>query len=258
MTRMIQVGLLGLLLGTMGCGDKSEADDTAAGADDNFDPFSEITYPEGSEILVYTGHGGVDGDGGAPGGVETISTHWSNTYGWKVRIKDIIPTKLDKYRAIIMMAPGAEDEVPFSLDLANQFRDAMANGTRIIILADYDSCGSSAVNNLMDLMGMSLRYSGQASDPNVVIQVDAFNFNTQITTGLAALRFNDPCYLDPGGSGELLFATEDNQTVGVVQRLLVGGEVAIVGDFRFLDDTGYLDYDDNRQLADNLVNIEPE
>ncbi|MFT5683813.1 MAG: hypothetical protein ACI8RZ_004745 [Myxococcota bacterium] len=257
MTRMIQASLLGLLLGVTGCGDKSEADDTAADSGSDFDPFTNITYPEGSEILVYTGHGGVDGDGGAPGGVESISAHWSSAYGWKVRVKDIIPTKLDKYRAIILMAPGAEDEVPFSLDLANQFRDAMALGTRIIILADYESCGSSSVNNLMDLMGMSLRYSGQASDPNIVVQVDAFNFNNQVTTDLTALRFNDPCYLDPGDGGELLFATEDNQTVGVAQRLLVGGEVVMVGDFRFLDDTGYLDYDDNKTLADNLVNIEP-
>jgi hypothetical protein len=258
MKRMTLAGLLGLLLGMAGCGDKSEADDSGDDSGSTFDPFSNITYPEGSEILIYTGHGGVDGDGGAPGGTEEIAAHWTSTYGWKVRVKDIIPSKLDKYRAIVMMAPGAKDEVPFSQALAEQLLDAMAVGTRIIILADYDSCGSSAVNNLMDLMGLTLRYTGQTSEPNVVIQVDAFNFDSQITTDLTALRFNDPCYLDPGTGGELLFATEDNQTVGVAQRVLVGGEVVLVGDFRFLDDTGYLDYDDNKKLADNLVNIEPE
>ena len=254
MTRMILAGLVGLLAG---CGDK---DETAVAADDTDEGglFNEIVYPTGSEILIYTGHGGVDGDGGAPGGTELIATHWTATYGWKVRVKDIIPTKLDKYRAIVMMAPGAKDEVAFSLDLANQLLEAMALGTRVIILGDNDSCSGSSVNNLMDLMGISLRYSGQASEPNVVVEVDAFNFDTQITTNLTELRLNDPCYLDPGTGGELLFATEDNQTVGVAQRLLIGGEVVLVGDFRFLDDTGYIDYADNMQLADNLVNIEPE
>ena len=253
--RLIHASTLGLLL-SVGCGDK-EGEDTATDTGDGFDPFGDITYPEGSEILIYTGHGGVDGDGGAPGGTEEIAAHWSSTYGWKTRIKDIIPSKLDKYRAIVMMAPGAQEEVTFSATLAEQLLAAMAMGTRIIILADYDSCSSSAVNNLMDLMGLSLRYTGQASDPNIVVEVDAFNFDSQITTGLTSLQLNDPCYLDPGDSGELLFATEDNQTVGVSQRVLVGGEVVLVGDFRFLDDSGYLEYGDNRQLADNLVIIEP-
>ena len=258
MTRIMHAGLLGLLLGVAGCGDKAEGDDTAnTDSGDGFDPFGDITYPEGSEVLIYTCHGGVDGDGGAPGGTETIAAHWTSTYGWKVRIKDIIPSKLDKYRAIVMMAPGAKEEVAFSATVADQLLGAMALGTRVIILSDYDSCGGSAVNNLMDLMGLDLRVSGQTSEPNVVVQIDAFNFDSQITTGLTALRFNDPCYLDPGDSGSLLFATEDNQTVGVAQRVLVGGELVIVGDFRFLDDTGYIDYDDNKLLADNLVNIEP-
>lgn len=255
--RLIHASTLGLLLSLTGCGDKSEADDTAADTDGGFDPFSDITYPEGSEILIYTGHGGVDGDGGAPGGTEAIAAHWTSAYGWKVRVKDIIPSKLDKYRAIVMMAPGAKEEVAFSATLAEQLLDAMELGTRIIILADYDSCGGDAVNNLMDLMGLSLRYTGITSDPNIVVEVDAFNFDSQITTGLTSLKLNDPCYLDPGDSGQLLFATEDNQTVGVAQRVLVGGEVVLIGDFRFLDDNGYLDYDDNKVLADNLVNIEP-
>ena len=246
-----------MLLLLIGCTDKDgDGTDSATDTGASFTPAPEYTYPTGDEILVYTGHGGADGAGGVGGAVETISAHWLSTYGWETRVKDSIPSDLSKYRAIIMMAPGSSDLENFSASNAEQFSEALRIGTRLVILADNGTCSNTAVSNLLDLMGVSIRFTGEAADANMVVSVDAFNFDNQITTGLTELRLHDPCYADAGG-GEMLFADEDNNIVGVAERPGFGGDIALIGDMRFLDDTGYLDYVDNLQLADNLVTIEP-
>ena len=93
------MGMLALGALLAGCGDK-EADETGGPG-----LVGDALYPSETEVLVYSGNGGADGDGGGDGGVEAVSARWEGL-GYTVRTKDEIPSDLEKYRAIVMMAPG--------------------------------------------------------------------------------------------------------------------------------------------------------
>jgi len=236
----------------LACGDKIEVGD-----DTGSEGLNPMRYPSGDEILVYTGHGGVDGDGGASGEVEIVSARWQSTLGYQTNVRDVIPTDLSDYRAIIMMAPGYHESENFSASDVKQLRAALANGTRLIILADNQTCSEASVSNLLGLLDVTVRFDGFASTAANLVQVETFNYESQVVEGLTEVLLHAPCYATDGDAGEMFFADKDNNVVGVRQQFGGGGDVVLIGDYRFLDDTGYLDYVDNALLADNLVIVQP-
>ena len=83
-----------------------------------------------------------------------------------------------------------------------------------------------------------------------------FRSDHQITTGVDTLRFRDACYLD-FGDGEYL-ARYNDEILLAVDRPGAGGEVVVIGDFEFMDDSGPREWAKNGLLADRLVEIDPD
>lgn len=249
---MRTLGMMALLLA--GCGDKDTdtAGDTGGGIGNG------VRYPSGDEIMIFIGHDGADGDGGAPGAVEQVAAHWESTYGYTVRIKDEMPTEVIKYRAIVMMAPGYfGGAAPFIKSEVLKLQEMLRQGSRVIILAESGTCGDAQVNQLLADLGTSISMNGTGADSTRLVQISKFNYDSQVASDITELQIHGPCYIDAGPDGDALFADDDGNIVAAVQYPGPGGDVVVIGDFRFLDDTGYRDQADNAILADNLITIEP-
>lgn len=89
----------------------------------------------------------------------------------------------------------------------------------------------------------------------MVVTTDSANSQHQATKGVSAVRFKEPCYINPSGGETLLRADDD--VVAAAEQVGNGGEVVLIGDFQFMDDGGYLDYNDNALFADKLVIVDP-
>lgn len=242
------------LLGA-GCGDKDDTGDDDSGGNALG---GGVRYPSGEEVMIFTGHGGADGDGGAPGSVDLVAAHWESTYGYTIRYKEDLPTEVLKYRAIVMMAPGYYGgAAPFTKGEVLQLKEMLAQGSRIIILAESGTCGDAQVNQLLVDLGSTISMNGSGADAAGLFTINSFNFDSQANQGVSELLMHGPCYIDPGTGGEPLFADEDGSVIGAFQYPGPGGDIVVIGDFRFLDDTGYREEADNALLADNLVTIAP-
>jgi hypothetical protein len=237
-----------------GCGDK----DTTDSGEDGPGLADGVRYPSGEEIMIFTGHDGADGDGGAPGGMDLVKAHWESTYGYTVRYKDELPSEVIKYRAIVMMAPGYfGGAAPFIKSEVLQLKEMLAQGSRIIILAESGTCGDAQVNQLLTDLGSTIQLSGSGADSTRLIQVAKFNYDSQVTRDVTGLQIHGPCYVDPGADGDPLFADDDGNVLAAVQYPGPGGDIVVIGDFRFVDDTGYREEADNAILSDNLITIVP-
>lgn len=239
----------------MGCGDKEDSGATDSGGDALG---GGVRYPSGQEVMIFTGHGGADGDGGAPGAMDVVAEHWESTYGYTVRYKEELPSEIIKYRAIIMMAPGYfGGAAPFGKGEVLQLKEMLAQGSRVILLMESGTCGDAQVNQLLADLGTTITLNGSGADATRLLTVDKFNYDSQVNRDLTELTVHGPCYVDPGSDGKSLFADEDGNVIGAYQYPDAGGDVVVIGDFRFVDDTGYRGEADNATLADNLVTIVP-
>lgn len=234
------------------CGDK----DTDTGDDDSGSALlGGVRYPSGDEIMIFTGHGGADGDGGGAGKMDKVAAYWESTYGYTVRYKDEIPQEILKYRTIIMMAPGYfGGAAPFSKGEVVQLKDMLSQGSRITILAESGMCGDAQVNQLLTDLGSTIQLTGSGSDSVRLFQITKFNFDSQVNQDVTELQLHGPCYVT-GGSP--LFSDDDGNILGAYEYPGVGGDIVVIGDFRFVDDTGYRDQADNGVMADNLITIVP-
>jgi hypothetical protein len=232
--------------------DDSQADDTAPGDSDT----QEIppVYPEGTRILLFHGHGAPAEDESGWGRFDTVDTHWKDTYGWNSDYRDYIPDDLSDYRAIFFIAPGLTGEEDFTAEELERLRAALDTGTRMIVLNERDGCGTSTPNTLLAGLGASLAYTGDGQQMYQTAETDLITPH-QITAGIGMIKFRDTCWVDPG-AGQGLVSYQGDDMVAV-ERPGAGGEIVIVGDFEFLDDSGPREWDDNAVLGDRLVEIDP-
>jgi hypothetical protein len=249
------LGLLPLLLSA--CPPAPDGDDSAPGdsgdTGDTHEP--PPVYPDGDRILLFHGHGGPEPDENGWGSFENIDAHWKDVYGWNADYRDYIPDDLADYRAILFLGPGISGEDPFPEGELTRLGAALEAGTRMVVVTERDGCAATTPNDLLAGLGSSLRLTGGGLQEFQIAEIDHITPH-QITAGVSALRFRDVCWVDPGAGTELAHYQDD--AVAAVDRPGAGGEVVLIGDFEFLDDSGPSAWADNAILADRLVEIEPE
>lgn len=213
------------------------------------------TWPTGDRILMYTGNGGVTGRDSGWGQLDDIDAHWKEKYGWNTDVRDYFSDDLSVYRMIGFMAPGAwGDGEAFSEDVLASLRAAMEGGTRIVVLNDIDNCGGETINQLLEGLGVSMRFDGTGAQEFMVMEATYIG-TSQMTDGITSLQFSDPCFVALNGAEYVVHAEGD--PIVAWQRPGNGGEVVAIGDFEFLDDSGPMEYAQNRDFADRLAEVEP-
>jgi hypothetical protein len=228
-------------------------DDTGAETGETTDELPPL-IPDGERILLYHGHGGPDDDESGWARFDRVDTHWKDQYGWNSDYRDYIPEDLSDYRAIFFLGPGYSTAASFDPADLERLRAANQVGTRMIVLTEKDGCASPTASELLEGLGSTMRFSGSGLGAYQIAEIELISPH-QITEGISALRFRDACYLDVG-EGLGLARFNDEQLVGV-ERIGTGGEVVLIGDFEFMDDSGPRDWADNALLADRLVEIDP-
>jgi hypothetical protein len=248
------LALLGLaLLGCPADPDGPGPDDSDAETGDSTDQAPPV-YPDGERILLYHGHGGPDEDESGWARFDRVDTHWKDRFGWNSDYRDYLPDDLSDYRAIFFLGPGYTGAASFDPADLERLRAANQAGARMIVLTEKDGCATPTADELLDGLGSTMRYSGGGLGDYQVAEIELISPH-QITEGIERLRFRDACYLNVG-DGTYLARFNDEHMIGV-ERIGDGGEVVLIGDFEFLDDSGPREWDDNAVLADRLVEIDP-
>ena len=237
--------------GGPGDGDPGDDSDTTDDSETHEPP---PLYPDGDRILLYYGHGGAQEDESGWGTFAWVDEHWKDVYGWNSDYRDYIPDDLSAYRAIFFLSPGISGEETFTPTQLELLRGALAAGTRLILTAERDGCAATSPNQLLEGLETSLRLTGSGLQQYQIAETDLISPD-QITAGVASLRFRDACYVDPGEGRGLVRYNED--MLLAVERVGAGGEVVVVGDFEFMDDSGPREWADNALLADRLIEVDP-
>jgi len=236
-----------------GPGDSGQESDADVDADTDSGP--ELIYPEGDRILLYYGNGGLTEDAYGTGGVDVIDKHWKDKYGWNTDWRDSLGDDLSAFRLIGFMAPGSQGGEPFDQGQLDLLKGAREAGTRLLVLNEVDNCGSEILNGLLEGLGAAPRFSGEGAQQYSVVDSSSV-VEDQITAGVSALRLSDPCYVSTNGADSLVQAYDYDLVVRDLPS--DGGEVVLVGDVEFFDDSGGMEDADNLLFADRLVEIVPE
>ncbi|MEL6343833.1 MAG: hypothetical protein AAFV53_11920 [Myxococcota bacterium] len=240
--------LSGLLL--LGACDESE--------ETGDDPSVVDSYPipTGDEILLWTGHGGATGSGGGAGSMDDISTQWEENFGFTVRSKTNLPTDLEKYRVIFMVAHGFNGGAAAYTDTeVTQLTAALEAGTRLVVMAETVTCSEPAVDELLAKLGVTSIFNGDREDTGRILTINAIEASAVLMEEVTELQIRDPCFVSPGDDATGLFADDLTRLIATVERPGNTGDIVLIGDIRFMDDGGLLTASDNAILANNLVDI---
>lgn len=213
-------------------------------------------YPTGDRIMLYTGNGGLDGASSSGfGQYDDIDAHWKDKYGWNTDVRSSLGDDLSDYRMVGLMAPGIYGGSNFDVEQIDLLEGARRHGTRIVVFNEVTNCGANIIENLLDNWGIRPRFTGEGMDE---FQMADANFiaSDQMTEGVSELRFSDPCFINDNQAPYIAHHEGDHMVVKDLP-LGWGGEVVLVGDLEFLDDTANYDLGDNLLFADRLVEVEP-
>lgn len=250
-TLLFSMALAGCGLTTNRPGKGDETGDSAT--DDTAPPAPR--YPDGDRILLFHGHGGASGASSGFGRVTSIDAHWKETYGWNTDWRTSLGDDLSAFRLVGFMAPGLEGGDPFTDEELALLRGALEAGTRLLVMNEVGSCGSPVIDALLEGLGVGLRFTGEGRSEYSVVTPDWVG-GAQFTEGVNQLVFSDPCYVDAGAGGSPAVQVDGDLLVAW-ERPGNGGDVVVVGDFEFLDDSGMLAQQENQRFADLLVEVEP-
>ncbi|MCB9746204.1 MAG: hypothetical protein H6740_26745 [Alphaproteobacteria bacterium] len=236
--------MLALLLLTA-CGGK----DDATPVDSDSAPPEQV-WPDQQKVLFYFGMGGRRGSSNGEGGSDEAATWVENTYVWPTNQRDTLGEPFN-FRAIVFMDVGAFDGT-YSQQNVDDLLYAMETGTRLIFLADRETCAGPVVNSLLPELGAPMQLTGDRVSG--VSQVGPAQAH-QVTEGITEVYLNEPCTISTNGA-EPLFS-ESRDVFGAVYRPGYGGDIVLLGDMNFMDDSGRIDNGDNRALLGNLVEVIP-
>ncbi len=211
-------------------------------------------YPDGDRILLYHGHGGPEEEDSGWGRFDLVDTHWKDVYGWNTDYRSYFPSDMEDYRAVFFIAPGYTGEETFSGKDLTLLRAALEQGTRMIVLEEKDGCALQSPNALLEGLGATMRFSGSGLGEYQTATIEDLTEH-QITSGVASIKFRDACHIDAADG--LPLARHNDEYLVAVERVGAGGEVVLIGDFEFLDDSGPREWAMNGLLADRLVEIDP-
>ena len=214
-------------------------------------------YPSGDRIMLYTGNGGLAGASSSGfGQYDDIDVHWKEKFGWNTDVRDSLGDDLGDYRMVGLMAPGIYDGSNFTIEQIDLLEAARRRGTRIVIFNEVGNCDANIIGNLLENWGIRPRFNGEGVKEYSMLDTD-FIADDQMTAGVSELRFSDPCFIDDNQAPYIIHH-EGNHMVVKDQPLGWGGEVVLIGDIEFLDDTANYGLGDNLLFADNLVTVDPD
>ena len=214
---------------------------------------TEITYPTAQAVMVYVGHGGVSGDQSGNGGWSEAEQAIETEYGFDVEERSSLGD-LTQFRTVFMVSPGEEEDVTLGANAVADVQAGLDAGTRLVIMAGVDNCEGRAINTLLEDLGAPMRLTGEvAAGPVLADAGSGLQMSKDITEGVL---LSTPCAVDIAGADAMLNEVRD--IYGAVWRGGWGGDVVLIGDHRFADDTGKLSNRDNQRFVFNLVEVDPE
>jgi len=211
-------------------------------------------YPSGDRILMYYGNGGANAASSGWGSLVQIDEHWKEKYGWNTDWRDSLGDDLSAFRMIGFMAPGIHGGSDFTEDQIALLDGVRRAGTRLVVFNEVDNCDSRVIDSLLEGLGAAPRFTGEGTAEYQVV-APSYIGPDQITEGVSDLRLSDPCYIEPNGAPYIIH--DEGNHILVKDPHAFGGEVVLMGDFEFLDDSGNIKLSDNLVLADRLVEVEP-
>ncbi|MCP4807028.1 MAG: hypothetical protein GY913_26720 [Proteobacteria bacterium] len=235
------------LLACFGSDDEPAGDSTAT---DSTPQEIEAIYPTQEKVLIYYGHGGEPGESSGIGSTDDIELAIADEYGWSVERRDSLGQP-ENFRAIILVDPGAREPYSWAEEDADKLRTALDTGTRLIVLVELGNCSADTVNPLLEMLDASARLVAENSQATEIIEPSAH----QITDGVGQVYLQEPCVVETNGATPLF--TASRYTYGSAERPATGGDIVVIGDYSFLDDTGKYDNGDNMELIRNLVEVDP-
>ena len=236
-----------LMLLTLACF-KGESEDSVVDTEP-----TQITYPTTESVLVYQGHGGVSGDQSGNGGWSDVAEAITGQYGFTVEERSSLGD-LSQFRTVVMISPGEKEDVVLGANAVADVQAGLDAGTRLVILAGQNNCESRAIQALLEDLGAPMRLTGElATAPVLADAASGFQMSKDINEGVL---LSTPCKIEPNSADTVLFETRD--TYSAAWRGGWGGDVVLLGDHRFADDTGKLSNRDNLQFVFNLVEVDPE
>jgi hypothetical protein len=214
-----------------------------------------VVYPSGDRILLYYGHGGDSGRSSGLGKVEEIDTHWKETYGWNTDWRDNFDGDLSAFRLIGIMGAGLEQEVVFEAETIALLQEALDRGTRLLVMTETDNCAATTLNPLLEALGVPMRFTGDGEQIYKVILPEYIGTH-QSTDGVRGLWLSDPCYVSANGAQNVI--EHEGDVLMAADRPGNGGDILVIGDYEFLDDSGNLEREDNTVFVDQLVEVDPD
>jgi hypothetical protein len=243
-----------MLACTDGSGPDKDGSSHSGSVDSDLPPL-EITYPTGDRVLLYYGHGGSIEQGTGKGGFEDVDARLLEVHGWSTDHRDYLPEDLSTYRMIGLIGVGTNGSTSFAPVEIIHLQESLDRGTRLVLMADREACQTEVATSLLTGLGVDLSYTGEAADYNRIIEVTSFSAQHQISTDVQNMRFKEPCWVSRD-TGEVIAQDDDRNALIVSERPGAGGEVVVVANFQFFDDSGYLEYGDNARLIENLARVQ--
>lgn len=214
---------------------------------------TEITYPSAQSVLLYQGHGGVSGDQSGNGAWSEAAEAITAEYGFAVEERGSLGD-LTQFRAVFMMSPGEQEDVVLGENAVADVEAGLVSGTRLVILAGQDNCESRAIVSLLEDLGAPMRLTGElASGPVLTTAASSEQPGKDLEDGVL---LSTPCKLETNGADPLL--ADGRDIYGAIWRPGWGGDIVLLGDHRFADDTGKLANRDNLQFVLNLTEVDPD
>jgi len=208
-----------------------------------------ITYPDSNRILIYDGHGGEPGDSVGNGGTDVAEAYW-NSLGYEAERRDNLGEP-DKFRMLVLMDSGVREPFAFQDADLEKITGAMKTGTRVVVLTSPENCDGVTLNPLLEKLGVGMRLTGENAPTTII--TDAVS-GDQMTAGVSEVYLGFPCLLEPNGSTVLLI--DDRESFAARERPLYAGDVVVIGDYGWMDDTDSLGDGDNRLFLERLAEIE--
>ncbi|MFT5584573.1 MAG: hypothetical protein ACI9VR_002158 [Cognaticolwellia sp.] len=236
-----------LMLWTLACF-KGEVEDSVVDTE-----ATEITYPTAESVLLYQGHGGMSGDQSGNGGWRNAAEAITSQYGFAVEERSSLGN-LSQFRTVFMISPGQKEDVVLGANAVADVQAGLDAGTRLVIMAGQDNCDGRAINTLLEDLGAPMRLTGKvATAPVLTDPGSGLQMSKDIDEGVL---LSTPCLVETNGADVVLFETREIYAAS--WRGGWGGDVVLIGDHRFADDTGKLGNRDNLQFVFNLVEVDPD
>jgi hypothetical protein len=158
------------------------------------------------------------------------------------------------YRLVVFVGQGLSGGSNFDASTVARFLEALDLGTRILVVTEAGNCEAPVLEALLDDLGVSIGFSGAGAQEYRIESTTRMR-DHQLTAGVKSLAFSDPCYVAPGDGQALAWYEE--RTLVAAERPGQGGDVVVVGDFEFFDDSGGMERADDLLFADRMVEVDP-